>query len=448
MKMNGSPVRLLASASLVFATLLFTATLAQAQTQTYYLAGAFGRGEGSLIRLPLFGNSKGDLCADLTGTWRVWPAGGGGGATTKPFDFNNPGAITVPGPAMPFGCVPSVPQTVMVNTGGARASFMLPTSFFSQPEDNIPNRQLVPNVERIISLTTDINFYGPLASGPERPVQQSGVVPVTSMNPFGIGTVPQTQLAVWNQFREGAWTTQTGRAGLEFTWCIGNQFCTTVGQGGQGIVKYSNPGETNGFGGTASVILAPGDVAGSLPILSIASGAFGGTSNMQTLGIVPVQAPPPPLGTGAGPGDLGGKGYRAIQPARAANIKVYGAYQISTGGFLTSYTGFIGSIPGTTNTSNQFPWTTGMVLERAVAPTGMGDPGTFTFAATGTDNRTPAGSGNIQLVAGSMRSSTGAGTLTSHFNGMSLTFVPEPGTLGLLAAGALFVVGVTRRRSA
>jgi hypothetical protein len=76
----------------------------------------------------------------------------------------------------------------------------------------------------------------------------------------------------------------------------------------------------------------------------------------------------------------------------------------------------------------------------------MGALGTFTLTADGNDGRTSMGIGNIQMVAGSIRFSTGAGTRTPGLTAMNLSFVPEPGSLGLLAAGGLFLIGVTRMR--
>lgn len=420
----GTRVRVLAYTCFVAATLLFT-TMASAQTQSYYMTGAFGRGEGVIVRLPLIGNSNGDLCGRLEAVARL---GAGTQATTPPI-------LTTPTPALPGGCVPSNGNVVAVNTGGPRASFMLPTSFFSQPEDDIPNRILVP-IPGIVSLTTDINFYGPLAAGPFQPLSK-----FAGPNQSNPTLTPITNPAVWNQFREGAWTTQSGRAGLSFTWCNGNSNCLDVGGGQGGIMKYS-ANTANGFGGTASVVLAPGDVAGSLPIIGGAGGAGGPNSIL----VVPVQDPAPPNGNGGGPGDLGGKGYGAIARNQAGNATVFQSFMIGTDGFVSALTNALFTIPGTVNTSHQMPWTTGMVLVRQVLPTGMGAPNTFTFAQTGNDERTVMGAGNIQMVAGSMRRASGSDTLTPHFNGMSLAFVPEPGALGMIAAGGLFVVGLTRRR--
>jgi hypothetical protein len=56
------------------------------------------------------------------------------------------------------------------------------------------------------------------------------------------------------------------------------------------------------------------------------------------------------------------------------------------------------------------------------------------------------GLGNIQMVAGSIRFSNGADTRTPGLTAMVLEFAPEPGSLGLLVAGCLFLIGVTRMR--
>lgn len=398
--------------------LLFASSAAEAQTKYYNLSGAFARAEGFIVRLPVIGNETGAICSSIIAQNR--PAGGGmQAATSLP--------LPLVGPLNVNGCIPGPAQTVAVTTGGARASFMVPTNFFSQPEDNIPNKIIVP-VAAIISLTTDLNFAGPLASGPQMPVARQTTV---------TGTPP---LAAWNQFHEGAWTTQSSRAGLNFTWCLGNKGCTTVGQGG-GIIKYSQPpGELNGFGGTMSVVMSPGDVAGRLPIIAGAGGAGGPNSIL----IQPVQAPISQGGNG--PGDLGGKGYAAVQVGPGAPGQVYQNYMISGGGFLTALTNPLFPTPGTTNTDNHMPFTTGMVLARNVLPDSFGNLATFTFAATGSDTRTALGAGNIQLVAGGMRFSNGSGSRTPNITAMNLSFVPEPGTLGLLAAGGLFLVGMAQIR--
>ncbi|MEZ4331464.1 MAG: hypothetical protein R3F35_06905 [Myxococcota bacterium] len=418
-------IRIVASTGILVTAMVWSG-LASAQTQSYLLAGAFGRGEGVVVRLPVIGNSQGALCSSLVGVARL---GAGTQATTPPF-------TTAPTPQLPGGCIPGKGgQIVSVNTGGARASFMLPENFFSQPEDDVPNRVLVP-IPGIVSLTTDANFFGPLAAGPQQPLLQ-----FTGPNQTGPNLTAVTNPAVWNRFREGAWTTQTGRAGLSFTWCNGNSNCTNV-NGGQGaIIKYSG-NTANGFGGTASVVLAPGDQAGSLPII----GAAGGAGGPNSILVVPVQAPVSQGGGGAG--DLGGKGYAAIARNQAGNAAVYQSYMIGTDGFLSGLGPLLFTIPGTVNTSHQMPWTTGMVVGRAVLPTGMGAPNTFTFAQSGADNRTAMGEGNIQLVAGSIRRASGSDTVTPHFNGMALAFVPEPGALGMALAGGLLIIGMTRRRNA
>jgi hypothetical protein len=401
---------------------LIGSTAAEAQTQTYSLAGAFARAEGFIVRLPVIGNEHGPLCSALS--WNNRPQGGGMGATIFPIPPGGPVAVN--------GCIPSHAQVWTVNTFAptTRASFMLPTDFFEQLEDDIPNKVLVPFVPNIISLTTDLYFHGPLPA-PAIPIARQATAQPTNPGTF----------AVWNQFRDGAWTTQSSRAGLGFTWCLGNKNCTTIGQG-TGLIRYSNSTSPTGFGGTMSVVLAPGDVAGSLPIIAGAGGAGGPNSLL----IVPVQAPV--LQGGGGPGDLGGKGYAAIQVGMAGPGQVYAAYMISAGGFLSALTPPtpLFPVPGTTNTSNQMPFTTGNVFARNILADKFGRPGTFTLSASGTDTRTSMGIGNIQLVAGGMRFSNGADTRTPNLTAMNLLFVPEPGSLGLLAAGGLFLIGMTRMR--
>jgi hypothetical protein len=66
----------------------------------------------------------------------------------------------------------------------------------------------------------------------------------------------------------------------------------------------------------------------------------------------------------------------------------------------------------------------------------------------GNDARTAMGAGNIQLVAGGIRTSS-TGSISPIFTGFNLEFVPvpEPGTAGLVLAGAFGLVGLALRRN-
>ncbi|MBW2426798.1 MAG: PEP-CTERM sorting domain-containing protein [Deltaproteobacteria bacterium] len=65
----------------------------------------------------------------------------------------------------------------------------------------------------------------------------------------------------------------------------------------------------------------------------------------------------------------------------------------------------------------------------------------------GNDARTANGAGNIQMVAGDIRTSS-TPSVTSIFVGLSLDFipVPEPGIAGLVLAGVFGLVGFALRR--
>lgn len=84
-----------------------------------------------------------------------------------------------------------------------------------------------------------------------------------------------------------------------------------------------------------------------------------------------------------------------------------------------------------------FPATTGMVTHRDTNP----DP--FTFVTTGTDMRTPLGSGQITLVgSGLTKSSNG----TDFGREIIVTFVPEPATTVLFATGVIALAGLYSQR--
>ena len=76
-------------------------------------------------------------------------------------------------------------------------------------------------------------------------------------------------------------------------------------------------------------------------------------------------------------------------------------------------------------------------------------PGPYlTISATGYDNRTPAGVGNISMVAGGLLGSPSGFTIGQV---VTLTLnVPEPGRVAMLASGVVFIalVGYAQRRRA
>jgi len=96
-----------------------------------------------------------------------------------------------------------------------------------------------------------------------------------------------------------------------------------------------------------------------------------------------------------------------------------------------------------------FPWTTGTVTARAPLPAS----GTTSLVFKGTDQRTPAGAGNLQLVTPFVMRWTedrhASPPLTGYQAGVAivdLRFVPEPSALLVLASGILTLTGCSRIR--
>jgi hypothetical protein len=90
-----------------------------------------------------------------------------------------------------------------------------------------------------------------------------------------------------------------------------------------------------------------------------------------------------------------------------------------------------------------FAWTTGTVTVTARG-------GTFPTVQqrTGYDNRTPMGSGNVQMVAPMITAWTGAGTsATAAIGIMKVSFAPEPSEWMLLASGVSLLGLLGWRRS-
>ena len=478
--------RAVASFFALITSLVLWTGAAQAQ-QDYNMFGAYARAEGALVKLPLAGNRKGPLCTALE-----WQQRNGQPATTTP-------AITSP----PFpvaltlfrqkvqGCVPgpeniSSLATVNVGTGG---TFTVPTSFFKQLPDGVPNETLVP-IPQVVAIETTMPFSGPRALQPiaancDRTPVTPGVLPCrpiqrTLPNPTTPGGDPvlttptgAAGFAAWRRFSPGAFATQSGRTDVTFTFCPGNRDCVNAFQAiapAPALVRYKNTGSATGFGGTMSVILSPGDDQGRFYVPQGAGGIFGPNS-MLVVGVqVPAAWTRTETGTSGGQptrmfitpgggtstlpfrgGDVGGKGYAAIQTGRGpfgGNLAYpgYALVMSSTSpdraGFVRSVIGSPIPLPGSTNRDHQFPFTTGTITARALFPDQE-----LTLQMRGNDERTPNGAGNIQMVAGGIRTSS-TPSATPIFIGLSLEFipVPEPGSLGLALAGAFGLVGIALRR--
>ncbi|MBW2498147.1 MAG: PEP-CTERM sorting domain-containing protein [Deltaproteobacteria bacterium] len=480
--------RRLAASLLAMATSLVLWTGGAQAQQDYNMFGAFARAEGALVKLPLVGNRKGALCTALKWNQRQGTAG----ATTPDIPGDDfPVALTLFRQKVQ-GCIPG-PENLTLNSlatvnVGAAGSFTIPTDFFKQLPDGLPNETLVP-IPNVVAIETTMPFAGPRALQPLdancdrvpvtpgvlpcRPIQRTLDNPTDPGNPGNrLITTPTgtAGFAAWRRFSPGAFATQSGRTDVTFTFCPGNPDCVTINQGAGGLVRYKNTKTANGFGGTMSVILSPGEDQGRFYVPQGAGGIAGPNSML----VVGVQIPPawtrtstgtsggeptrmfttPGGGTSTLPfrgGDIGGKGYAAIQTGLGpfGGNQAYPGYVLVASttwpgrtGFVKSVTGTPIPLPGSTNRDHQFPFTTGTVTARALFPDQE-----ITLQMKGNDARTANGAGNIQMVAGGIRTSS-TPSVTSIFVGLSLDFipVPEPGTAGLLLAGAFGLFGLALRR--
>ena len=81
-------------------------------------------------------------------------------------------------------------------------------------------------------------------------------------------------------------------------------------------------------------------------------------------------------------------------------------------------------------------FTTGIFTAKDASPV------VVTHTTSGSDTRTPAGSGMVQLVAGGVTHSASQGPFQNFFR-ISMT-IPEPGATAGLAAGLVFLFGLAR----
>ena len=235
--------------------------------------------------------------------------------------------------------------------------------------------------------------------------------------------------------------TKTSRP-ANFSWCPGasaNPACTTVLAGGSqgsisGIVKYQSGLAGPQYGGTMKIlntgpfqwytveatlptykVRLNGEDAGSAPNTLIGGGAYS-NYDIET----------------AGAGD---KIFNS--PPKVPTY--YGAYSIITD------PGPVASIaPGQSSRGWGFPFTTGTVYIKVPFY-----PSPFlTITGMGADNRTPAGAGNISMVAGGLLNSPQTGFTIPQLITFTIN-VPEAEEVSMLAAGVglLGLIGLVRRRA-
>jgi hypothetical protein len=340
------------------------------------------------------------------------------------------------GDAVPFkpigGGIPKGPMTVTLGTPGVGhptkpLGFTIPQFVFTTAPmvNNVP----VANVNTVVQLDTHFSLRGP-------DTENGGP------NPDRV-------------FRSNAWVGQSGRLGQTFSWCpgVGGPNCTDPrpsinGNPGNenGRIKYSNPGG-NGFGGTMSMLLAPQTPVGAVWVVV---GTAGGPMNTPLL-------LKQPLNNAPGTQHPGG-GYSVTDTDILQSGPIYLGFMTSmqtpgqTGlngphtGLITAMGPQIAAAPADNNSNYGMPWTTGAVLVHNIEQTNMGNnPSTTTISATGTDARTPAGEGNITLVAGGTTLRVGAVQNFPGFDIVTMT-LPEPGAALMLGLSLSVIGGLYRLR--
>ena len=228
---------------------------------------------------------------------------------------------------------------------------------------------------------------------------------------------------VGNKLKKDAWTATRGFG--SFNWCPGatkNPSClsraASPGKPGSGappgsgtyhgIVKYSNANPDQ-FGGTMSMVL-------STPIGNTSIGRNVGGNFVLHLPIV-----------GGGKQVMGGKYAQTNTAYLPPGIVSSPIGRTSPAGVITVPGPTFGTA-GTPSTNLNFgmPWTTGMI----VASGSNGGGANTTWAFTGSDTRTPLGSGMVSLVAGGLGQRIGAGLASGltfvNVDSITMTFSPPP----------------------
>jgi hypothetical protein len=378
-----------------FAIMLIGST-ASAAPKSYVFSGKLTFNRGTLINLPMAGNTS----CDGTGLAKLTVMSGHGGVLQAHLANN-------------YGCVAHVPGKEISTTGaGIGGAFAIPTKAFSRPAAG--NVVVVPNAAPIRQVFTSFRITGPRN---------------TVTTSLGGSMVGSYAAAPFRHFKKGAWMTQTGRQGSMFTWCWGNPACAKVTQGTKPlIVKYSGGG--NAFGGTMALVVSGGPNPSNVAVVAAPGGPIG-------FGILPSMGSQPT-----------GRGYAVSRTDMGTKGPVWGMYKASAGGRITMVSFYLGmTFPKVYNYNWGFPFTTMTVVARNTG-TFAGNPRVTTLTAMGGDSVTAMGKRNISLVAGGLARSV-IGPVTSNTSNLAHMYLPEPGGAISLIAGALalFAIAVARRNA-
>jgi hypothetical protein len=221
---------------------------------------------------------------------------------------------------------------------------------------------------------------------------------------------------------------------------IGSGTGTSVGPGGAAsipansfVINSSAIPQNSEFVVKGTAVCAPSIAIGTTLTVPSASAACPNSAENDVLSFTGTTAT----------GGLNGSNYftnSAFAARGEIPIGVIGVGGASTG---TAYTDpVLGPIVTFTITGN--PWTTAMVTS-----TGMSAGTTVTLTATGFDHRDASGQGTLQLVTPALltlKDPQGNEASDPIISVMTLNFVPEPGTLLLLASGILGLGMLGRRR--
>jgi hypothetical protein len=396
----------------------------------FTFTGKFTSNRGKIINIPMVGNTP---CAPIT----FMSGPGNGGTNTYASHMIVRGANTQPqGPVTPdyqghgrdLRCVKhaagkKIATDGMVTSMGKGGGFVLPANAFTKPLPPYVRAIEVKYAPPIEQLATSFRVTGPATN----PIQLPRATMADGMN-----TAPP------RVFKQGAWQSQTGRRGADFTWCPASPAnagkggpCTNINQAGPNlIVRYSHG--VNAFGGTIGYIVSSGPNPSS-----IAFGLGGGAVAFQILGHSGSQA------TGRGYADFRTTHFKGgpIWGVHSRNYTDGGPY-VGPQKLITMVAFPIGTFADATEFAWGFPLTTGHVLVRNYVTR------TTTFTAQGGDSITAMGARNISLVAGGVAVARQLAGAADQMEPRVLSMMlPEPAATLQWITGVATLLAIARWRA-